>query len=107
MVEIEEIAEQSQFDEAIKGKVTLVDFFAEWHMQCLTQEPIIEEIFEKFKDKIKFCRVNVEDNYEVVSKFKVSNLPALVLFKEGIEVCRMCGCKHQFEIEKKIEEMLR
>jgi len=105
-MEIEEIAAVSQFENILREKVVLVDFFAEWHMQCLTQAPILEDIFSKFKGKLKVCRVNVDETGDVAVKCKVNSLPSLVIFKDGQEVCRMNGCFRQEEVEKKIMEML-
>jgi len=107
MVEIEEIAAVSQFDEIIREKCALIDFFAEWHMQCLTQAPIIEDVFEKFKGKLKVCRVNVDESGEIASRCNVGSLPSVLIFREGKEVCRMNGCFQQEEIEERISALLK
>ena len=72
-----------EFNNFTKEKIVLVDFYADWCMPCLMMAPVMEELSRKFKGKIKFGRVNVDDNKELARKFKIMSIPNFVLFKNG------------------------
>lgn len=93
-----------EFEETINNKekpVAIVDFFAEWCMPCLMVAPVLEELAEKFKD-IKFVRVNVDENKDLSSKFNITSIPCLVVFKNGKEVERITGALPEEVLEEKI-----
>jgi thioredoxin 1 len=75
----------SNFDEEIKNSKLpiLVDFWAEWCGPCKQIGPILEEIAEEKKDKIKILKLNVDENPQIPQKFGVRGIPTLMLFKDG------------------------
>ena len=101
-----EISEE-EFNKIINNshKLVVVEFFAEWCMPCLMQSPIIEDLALQMKE-VKFVKINKEDNRELVSKYGVSSIPCLVVFKEGKEVERIIGTHSAEIIEKKIKGCL-
>ena len=70
-----------EFSEIINNphKLVVVDFFADWCFPCLMLEPIIEELAEDLKE-VKFAKINVDDNHGLAQRFKVSNIPCLIIF---------------------------
>lgn len=102
---VEEISEK-EFTEVISSKIALVDFFAEWCMPCVMMSPIIEELADKMKN-VKFAKVNVDENSELASRFKVMSIPNLIIFKEGKEVERMIGSQSAESIEEKLKKHLK
>ena len=64
---VEEISEK-QFQEKINGSLIVVDFFADWCMPCLMMAPVFEEMQDKFRGKIKFAKVNIDDNPSIANK---------------------------------------
>jgi thioredoxin 1 len=99
--EVPELSEK-EFENFTKEGTVLIDFFAEWCMPCVMLTPIIEEISENFKDKLKVGKVNIEDNSELAAKFNVSSIPNLILFKNGKIVEQIIGVMPQEEIENVI-----
>ena len=75
----------SNFDEEINNSQLpiLVDFWAEWCGPCKQIGPILEEIGEAKKDKLKIFKLNVDENPEIPQKYNVRGIPTLMLFKEG------------------------
>jgi len=75
----------SNFDEEIKNSQIpiLVDFWAEWCGPCKQIGPILEDIGETKKDKIKILKLNVDENPQTPQKFGVRGIPTLMLFKDG------------------------
>ena len=81
----------TDFDRSIAEGVTLVDFWAPWCGPCRMQVPILEELAEKIKGKVKIAKVNVDEVITVAKQFGVQAIPTLILFKEGKEVQRFIG----------------
>lgn len=86
-------------------ELVIVDFFAEWCMPCLMLSPIIDELAEKF-NKVKFVRINVDDNEELSSKYRILSIPCLVFFKKGKEIDRLIGNQPSEDIEERIAKHL-
>ena len=61
----------------------VVDFWAEWCGPCKQIGPILEEISEEKKDKVKILKLNIDENPEIPQKYTVRGIPTLMLFKEG------------------------
>ena len=96
-----------KFEDFIKGDIALIDFFAEWCTPCLTMAPILDELSNKFKDKIKFGKVNIKGNEELAQKFKITSIPNLILFKEGKLIEQVVGSKSFEELEEKLKEFIK
>lgn len=69
----------------------LVDFWAPWCGPCRMVAPAVEALSEEFKGRAKFVKLNVDDNPEVSQKFRISGIPALLLFKGGMPVDQVIG----------------
>lgn len=95
-----------EFEEFISEGIALVDFFAEWCMPCLMLAPIIEELSEKFGGKIKFGKVDIDSNRELVHRFEISSIPNLILFKDGKPVERFIGLMSAEELEEKLRKFI-
>ena len=75
-------------------------------MPCLMMAPIFEEMSERFKGKIKFAKVNVDDNQELASKFKVMSIPTTIIFRDGKEIKRFIGAMQAEDLENKIKAVI-
>jgi thioredoxin 1 len=69
----------------------LVDFWAEWCMPCRALAPVIDELSNEFKGKVRFAKLNVDECREVPSKFGIRGIPTLILFKDGKKVNELVG----------------
>jgi thioredoxin 1 len=83
----------SEFKAAIQEGVTLVDFFAEWCAPCRMLIPVLEELAEENRGKIKLAKVDIDQAQDITSEFHVTSVPTLVLFKNGREINRTVGLK--------------
>ena len=93
-----------EFEDFIKKGIVLIDFFAEWCMPCVMMGPVIDDLSEKLKGKVKFGKVNYEDNQKIAQKFDVSSFPTFIVFKDGKEVERLIGAMAEDEFEEKLKK---
>jgi thioredoxin 1 len=77
---------------ALKKEVLLVDFWAPWCTPCKIIAPTLNEIAENESD-IVVGKINVDHQQDLAKKFKVRNIPTMVIFKNGSEVGRIVGVK--------------
>tara|TARA_Y100000310_G_C20462336_1_gene705976 strand:- start:443 stop:775 length:333 start_codon:yes stop_codon:yes gene_type:complete len=96
-----------EFEEFVREDFVLIEFFADWCMPCIMMAPIIEEIYEKVKKqcKIKFGKVNIDDNSDIAQRFEIVSIPHFVLFKEGKKIEEMIGSMTSEELERKLREL--
>ena len=75
----------SNFENDVIGSnlPTLVDFWAEWCGPCKQIGPILEEISDEKKNKVKILKLNIDENPEIPQKYGVRGIPTLMLFKDG------------------------
>ena len=76
------VLNEDNFEKTISSGVTLVDFWAEWCGPCQQMLPILSEFEESMWDKINVWKVNVDDNANIASTFRVMSIPTLILFKD-------------------------
>lgn len=69
----------------------LVDFWAEWCGPCRQLSPVLDEISNELADKVKICKVNIDENPETPTKYGVRGIPTMILFEEGKPVATKVG----------------
>lgn len=79
-------------------KLVLVDMWASWCGPCMRLGPIVEE-FAQSQDEVKVCKICVEDEEGLAARFRVMNIPTLLLFQNGEVVKRSVGVIPRAEIE--------
>lgn len=87
-------------------RVTVVDFFANWCGPCRKLGPILEEVEAELSEKVKFAKIDTDENLEAAKKYQVSGLPTLLVFKGGEVIERMVGLMPKSSIITNIEKHL-
>ncbi len=102
---VPELSEQ-EFDSFIKGGTVLVDFTADWCMPCVMMSPIIDDLSEEFSGKIKFGKVDIEENHDIAQKFGVVSIPNFILFKDGEQIEQFVGSMSADDFKEKLEKFI-
>lgn len=84
-------------------KPVLIDFWAPWCGPCRMLSPVISEIAEEYGDKIKVCKVNVDDEGELAASFNVMSIPTLVVVKDGKVTNSAIGVRPKAQIVEMID----
>ena len=80
----------------------LIDFWASWCGPCRMMSPVIDKIAEEMGDKLKVCKVNVDENHELAEKYEIMTIPAFVVINNGAEAGRTIGVQPKEDILKLI-----
>lgn len=89
---LKEVSETTfQEDVTDQSGLVLVDFWAPWCPPCRAITPVLEEIAEEEGDKVRICKVNIDDNPDIATKLNVKTIPTLMLFKGGVSVATQLG----------------
>ena len=95
--------DNSNFDTAIKASVpVVVDFWAPWCGPCKAIGPILDELASELGSAVKICKVNVDNNKEIASKFEIRAIPTIMIFKEGVLADTIVGLTSKDDLKAKI-----
>jgi thioredoxin 1 len=100
-----ELAAES-FDQTIKNGVSLVDFWAPWCGPCRMLAPTIDALAEGYTGKVKVCKVNVDENQELASRFGIRTVPTILFFKDGEQKDMLIGVNAKAAFEDKLKGLL-
>jgi len=93
--------------EVLQSEVpVLVDFWAPWCPPCRAIGPTLDVIAAEYEGKAKVVKIDVDDEPEIASRYGVSSIPALHLFKGGQQVGQLLGAHPKSTISGLIEKAL-
>lgn len=82
----------------------VVDFWAPWCGPCRKLGPLLEEISNEFAGKVKFVKINTDENLKTAQDYSISGLPSLLVFKNGKALERLVGLMPKSSIISNIEK---
>lgn len=93
------------FNKALKdNSILIIDFWADWCGPCLKVAPILDEISSEYN--ILIGKVHVDENPEIVSKYDISSIPAIIVFENEIPVKKIVGAQPKHKMIKELEGWL-
>jgi thioredoxin 1 len=98
----------ADFDaEVIKSETpVLVDFWAPWCGPCRMVAPVVDELSEEYDGKVKFVKLNTDDNIKTASQFGIRSIPTLLVFKGGEAVGSIVGFRPKSDLKKRLDAVL-
>ena len=94
-----------KFNELIQStKPVLVDFYAEWCGPCKIMKPRILDVAERMGDNVKVVQIDVDKEKELATRFRISSVPTLIIFKNGKQQWRQSGIISALALMKLLQE---
>jgi len=90
---------KDSFDKIINGPLpVLIDFSAEWCGPCKAQAPILKEVSQALKGKVRVIKIDVDRNPHIARRFQIRGVPTLALFKNGRVLWKNAGLHSKSQI---------
>ena len=102
---VKEISE-SEFKDAVKEGVSVVDFSATWCGPCQMLKPVFQEVSSDFEGKVKFFSVDVDSAPDLSRELGIMAVPSLFIFKDGEQKSAASGFQPKEVLSKWISETL-
>lgn len=102
---VTEVGDSNFEDEVLKsGNPVVVDIWAPWCGPCRMYSPVIDETAKEYEGKVKFVKINADENELTVAKFNVSSIPTTLLIKEGLLKAMSVGAVPKEVLKKWIDK---
>jgi thioredoxin 1 len=102
-----DVSDQTFESEIIKSSLpVLLDLWAPWCGPCRMVAPVIESLEAKYDGKVKFCRLNVDENPQTAARYRIMSIPTLMFFKNGEVADTVIGAVPERVLQPKLDALL-
>jgi thioredoxin 1 len=84
----------------------MVDFWAVWCAPCRMVSPTVEELAMEYQGKMKFMKLNTDENPDIASKYNIMGIPTLMFFKDGRTLDSIVGAVPKQQLKANIDSLL-
>ncbi|BAZ52919.1 thioredoxin [Nostoc sp. NIES-4103] len=99
--------QESEFDTLLsKEKIVVVDFTATWCGPCRIVSPLMDQLANEYKDRVKVVKIDVDKDKPVFKKFGLRSIPAVLIFKDGELAQTIIGVSPYEEFSTAVEKLL-
>ena len=103
---VADISDQNFEAEVIKSNLpVVVDLWAPWCGPCRMVGPVVEKLAEQYQGKVKFCKLNVDENQQTAAKYSVMSIPTLLFFKDGQVADTVIGAVPEQVLKPRIDAL--
>ena len=104
---VNDLTDKEFEQEVIKSDLpVLLDLWAPWCGPCRMIAPVVEKLSADYEGKLKFFRLNIDENPQTPARYRVMSIPTLMLFKDGAAVDMVVGAVPEKAITPKIDALL-
>ena len=84
----------------------VVDLWAAWCGPCRAMAPVLDELAAELSGRVRFAKLNVDENPATASRFQVRSIPTLLVMKNGREVDRIVGAQPKTAIAQRLQRLI-
>lgn len=84
----------------------LVDFWAPWCGPCRMVAPVVEELAAEYQGRVKFVKVNTDDNLQTAATYGIRSIPTLLVFKDGKPIDQIVGFRPKAGLQRSLDRAL-
>jgi len=108
MSKVIEVTDQNFEEEILRSDLpTEVDFWAPWCGPCMIVSPIYDKLSEEYDGKLKFSKINVDENPQTAVKYQIMSIPMQMYFADGQKVDEILGAVPEHTIRTMVEGILK
>ncbi len=88
------------------GVVAAVEFWASWCMPCRMLEPVVRQLAGEFEERVIVAQVDTDQNRGLAHRFEVNAVPTILIFRDGLPVCRFVGLTGYDKLASALEDAI-
>ncbi len=107
MSKTREVTDTDFETEVLKSQLpVLVDFWAPWCGPCRMVAPVVDELAEEYDGRVKFVKVNTDENIQTAVAYGIRSIPTLLVFNGGQRVAEIVGFRPKRDLQQLLEKAL-
>jgi len=83
----------------------LVDFWAEWCGPCKMLAPILDELAAEYEGRVRFGKVNIDEDGPLAAQFNIQSIPTLLLFSQGQVTDQLVGLRSKKDLKTRLDRL--
>jgi thioredoxin 1 len=97
---------EDNYEREIANGSIAIDFYADWCNPCKMMSPIFDEAADTYEGKIKFAKINIDEQRKLALANKVMGIPTLLFFKDGEQKDRVTGVVDKATLAQKLDAIV-